>query len=199
MITDETHYLRFASCFQRGRCGIEIPPDVDMHQFQDFKRSNVLPRARKILGYLQSLYPKTLLDVGYGRGAFLYPLMEAMPHIEISVLDNDPYKITKLEYLKNGGLNIHPIWGDIAKIPAQDNSFYGVTALEVLEHVPDPGTALRELVRVARQFVLISVPSKPDNNTQHIRLITKEFVSSALPGKRITCEWVLGHMLAMIR
>ncbi len=40
----------------------------------------------------------------------------------------------------------------------QDNSFDNVTCLEVLEHVPDFEFALRELCRVSRKGVYITVP-----------------------------------------
>jgi SAM-dependent methyltransferase len=42
------------------------------------------------------------------------------------------------------------IVSDITDIPVESESFDAVMCVEVLEHVPDPGAALRELVRVLR-------------------------------------------------
>ena len=36
-----------------------------------FKRTELLPRVRKVLGFLKGVYFETLLDVGSGRGVFL--------------------------------------------------------------------------------------------------------------------------------
>ena len=35
------------------------------------------------------------------------------------------------------------------------------TAIEVLEHVPEPETTLGEMARVARRWLLVSVPREP--------------------------------------
>ena len=50
---------------------------------------------------------------------------------------------------------------DIRKLPFEDGSFDGVLACEILEHIPwdDLPLAFRELRRVARSWVVFSVPS----------------------------------------
>jgi 2-polyprenyl-3-methyl-5-hydroxy-6-metoxy-1,4-benzoquinol methylase len=48
-----------------------------------------------------------------------------------------------------------------------------VTLLEVLEHIPDVEKAVAA-VRMARKYVVVSVPSKEDNNPEHIHLLTKK-------------------------
>lgn len=49
---------------------------------------------------------------------------------------------------------------DIADIPVEDNSFDAVMCIEVLEHVPDPINALRELTRIIRPggTIIITAP-----------------------------------------
>jgi len=51
--------------------------------------------------------------------------------------------------------------GDILNIDAADNSYDLVMALEVLEHLHEPIKAIKELARVSRRYVLISVPFEP--------------------------------------
>jgi hypothetical protein len=48
-----------------------------------------------------------------------------------------------------------------------------VTLLEVLEHMRDPAAAVRNAVNAASRQVVVSVPSKPDSNPEHIHLLTK--------------------------
>jgi SAM-dependent methyltransferase len=50
---------------------------------------------------------------------------------------------------------------DAHHLPFPDNSFDLVLCLEVLEHLPDSGVGLRELLRVARDCVVVSVPHEP--------------------------------------
>src|SRR5215212_3521510 len=41
-----------------------------------FKRTMGLPRVAKVLGVLKALMPTELLDIGSGRGAFLWPFLD---------------------------------------------------------------------------------------------------------------------------
>ncbi len=50
---------------------------------------------------------------------------------------------------------------DVHHLPFPDNSFDLVLCLEVLEHLLDSTQGLRELLRVARDCVLVSVPHEP--------------------------------------
>src|SRR4051812_36148428 len=56
-----------------------------------FKRSMELPRVKKILGILQGLQPTSLLDIGTGRGAFLWPLLDAWPTLPVTCIDRLDY------------------------------------------------------------------------------------------------------------
>ena len=46
--------------------------------------------------------------------------------------------------------------------------------LEVMEHIPDTEKAVKNAVRLARNYVIVSVPSKPDDNPEHIHLFSNE-------------------------
>ena len=57
---------------------------------------------------------------------------------------------------------------DATNLPFVDGAFVVVNMLEVIEHISAAGQAIREAVRVARRHVLLNVPSKPDENPEHI-------------------------------
>ena len=51
--------------------------------------------------------------------------------------------------------------GDLLDLPFPSGSFDLVVCMEVLEHLPDPGRGLAELVRVSGGWLLLSVPDEP--------------------------------------
>ncbi len=51
--------------------------------------------------------------------------------------------------------------GSVLRLPFSCASFDAVLCLEVLEHLEDPAAAVRELLRVARKAIVLSVPYEP--------------------------------------
>ena len=90
---NESHYyLDLGAAFVRGRLpdAPDLPPAelIEYGRAQGlrvhkFKRSAELPRVRKVLGVLRSLGPSDLLDIGSGRGTFLWPLLDAFPNVQV--------------------------------------------------------------------------------------------------------------------
>jgi ubiquinone/menaquinone biosynthesis C-methylase UbiE len=163
-----------------------------------------LPRVRKTLGALRGLAPESLLDVGSGRGAFLWPLLDAFPDLQqVTTLDLLAYRVTDMEAVRTGGVwRLHPVLGDATAMPFEDRASDGVTALEVLEHIPDARRALAEVCRVAQRFVIVSCPSRPDDNPDHIHLfdphdLTRQFTAQGFA--RVTTEQVLNHVILVAR
>jgi ubiquinone/menaquinone biosynthesis C-methylase UbiE len=215
---DDTHYyLDLAAAFVRGRLpdAPDLPPaelaeygrahDLRVHKF---KRSVELPRVRKALGVLRSLGPTSLLDIGSGRGVFLWPLLDAFPDLAVTALDRSPQRVADLEAVRWGGIDhLTPVSGDVTALDFQDRAFDVVTILEVLEHLPDVAAGARAVLRVCGRFVVASVPSKPDDNPEHLRLYTAEsltelFTDAAVDlGVTVTvkCEYVPKHIVAVVR
>ena len=72
--------------------------------------------------------------------------------------------------------------------------------LEVLEHLVEPARAVRELVRVARRFVVASVPSKEDDNPEHIQLFdgaALERMFTDAGARSVTVTYVRGHIVCV--
>ena len=148
-----------------------------------FKAKEDLPRVKSVLGFLQGVIPagqcKTLLDIGSGRGAFLFPLLRDFPTLEVTSIDILPHRIELLDCLHQGGItNLHPILGDICTWNAPDKSYDVVTMLEVMEHIPDTEAVVRNAIRLAHNYIVVSVPSKPDDNPEHIHLFSNEDLKS---------------------
>lgn len=160
--------------------------------------TQTLARTRRALGFLRSLSFETVLDVGSGRGVFLIPFMKEFPWVRVVSLDLLEKRVTFLNELADGGFRLlHAEQKDICEQPYSDNSFDVITMLEVLEHIPEVEKAAAAAVHMAKQFVVVTVPSKPDNNPEHIHLLTKDKLTqifSAAGCTRLHFDGVEGHL-----
>ena len=163
-----------------------------------FKEKERLPRVKKVLGFLRAVRPESLLDVGSGRGVFLFPFLCDFPDTPVTALDLLEYRTALHAALAAGGIGeLTPHNGDITRWDAPDASFDVVTLLEVLEHIPDVQKAVDNAVRLARRYVVVTVPSKPDDNPEHIHLLTKERLTDLFAHagvKRLQFDGVRGHL-----
>ena len=206
------YYLDLAAAFVRGR--LDPPPegaDSDVVaagksaglRVHRFKRNAELPRVRRVLGILRGIAPEVLLDIGSGRGTFLRPLLDALPETRVIAVDRDPRRATDLGAVRRGGVeNLNAARMDATGLALSDDSFDVVTALEVLEHLERPDLAARETIRVSRSFVVASVPSREDDNPQHIQLFTKDSLSRLFleaGAARVNVESVRGHFVCVAR
>lgn len=162
------------------------------------KGTQVLPRVKRTIGFLRSLQFESMLDVGSGRGVFLIPFMREFPWVNVTSIDLLEKKITFLNDLKEGGFsNLTAIQGNICEQPFPERSFDVVSMLEVLEHIPEVEEAIVSGVRMAKQYVVVSVPSKPDNNPEHIHLLTKDILTDLFHKAgctRLHFDGVEGHL-----
>lgn len=134
-----------------------------------------LPRVRRVLSFLHGVEFETLLDVGSGRGVFLLPFLEEFPHVQVTSLDLLDKRVTFLNELAAGGYSqLTACNKNICDQPFAEDSFDVVTLLEVLEHIPEVDRAVAAAVKMAKQYVVVTVPSKPDDNPEHIHLLTKD-------------------------
>lgn len=115
-----------------------IPLPIDFYRFK---------RVR------EHLYGDSVLDAGCGKADFL------------STIESD-YQIAGIDVNKERVDYCNQVLGQDAvrlgnldgRLDFENDSFDTVVCLEVLEHLEDPEKALRELVRVGRKRVIITVP-----------------------------------------
>jgi ubiquinone/menaquinone biosynthesis C-methylase UbiE len=210
---DSRYFTRIAAAYVRGKLGCltsqlsaeeliaaGLASGLRLHKF---KRNIELPRVRKVLGILRGLSPATLLDVGSGRGTFLWPLLDTFPDLQVTAIDTNPVRVTDINAVREGGVsNLRALRLDAAALMLEDNQSEVVTALEVFEHLPSPHEAAAEAVRVASRYVIASVPSKDDENPEHLHLFDRhsfEALLSNAGAKSVKVDFVLNHMIAVAR
>jgi 2-polyprenyl-3-methyl-5-hydroxy-6-metoxy-1,4-benzoquinol methylase len=210
---DERYFRRLAAAFVRGKLGVARPGLSDQDfiaeglasglRLHKFKRNAELPRVRKVLGILRALAPASLLDVGSGRGTFLWPLLDAFPDLAVTSIDLNPVRVADIGAVGEGGLsNLRALRMSVEEMELEDNEVEVVTALEVLEHLPSPQRAAAEAVRVASRYVVASVPSREDENPEHIHLFDARRLESlflAAGAQSVKVEFVLNHMIAVVK
>lgn len=209
---DGRYFTALAVAFVRGKISVAAElSDEEIIAFgreqglrlHKFKCQTELSRIKKVLGILQGLAPLSLLDIGSGRGTFLWPLLDAFPYLEVTAIDTNPIRVNDINAVRKGGFpNLRALEMDATKIQLEDNSVDLVTALEVLEHLENPALAVAEAVRLARKFVVTSVPSKEDDNPEHIQLFDQtsfEKLWLEAGAKSVKIEYVLNHIIAVVK
>ena len=174
---------------------------IKLHRF---KKTMGLPRVRKVLGMLKSIQPRSIVDVGSGRGVFLWPLLDEFPHIQTRAIDIRKHIVEEIQLVADGGIHwLAAIEANIQhKTCFSDGAVDVVTILEVLEHLSRPDLAIRESLRVADRFVIASVPSKEDNNPGHINLFSAKMLESmflSAGASSVKLDGVLNHIVLLAR
>ena len=116
-------------------------------------------------GQLDELFhkadPQSLLDVGCGEGVLTHRWALELADRRVVGLDLEDPAI-QAEWEKRTAPNLEYRIQKAENMPFADDEFDVATAIEVLEHVPDPEHALAEMARCARGgHVLVSVPREP--------------------------------------
>ena len=210
MVDDASHYRALAACYARGALGrLDLDDDAALAagvaaglRLHRFKRTAGLPRVRAVLGALRGLAPATLCDVGSGRGAFLWPMLDELPGVAVIAIDVLAHRVADLAATARGGVDrLAAVRTDLARAGLTDGCADVVTVLEVLEHVADPARAAAEALRLARRAVVVTVPSVPDDNPEHLRLFDKASLTALFAdagARRIQVDGVRGHLVAVV-
>jgi len=94
---------------------------------------------------------KSILDIGCGSGEYVKSLLKAGYEVKgIDILYNENWK-----NIDNDSFNV----GEINNLPYSYDSFDTLLAFEVLEHLENPDTALKEMYKVTNNNIIISVPN----------------------------------------
>ena len=126
------------------------------------------PVVKKLMaGFHQALddlweqaQPRSVLDVGCGEGVLTHEWAERLQDNRIVGIDLDDPKL-KAEWATRTRPNLEYRAEEATRLSFRDDEFDMATAIEVLEHVPQPEQTLSEMARVAERWLLVSVPREP--------------------------------------
>ena len=103
--------------------------------------------------------PDSILDVGCGEGVLTSEWAERLEGRIVGIDLPDPK--LEAEWQKRQRPNLEYKAEEATSLSFSDDEFDMATAIEVLEHVPDPETTVAEMARVAKRWLLVSVPREP--------------------------------------
>lgn len=142
----------------------DTEPTVDGNAYDRYHSKN--PIARSLMhGYLDTvaklvapLELDSLLDVGCGEGHLLAHIRSVKPNARCEAVDTSARMI---ELAQSSYPDMSFRVASAYELPYDDGAFDLVVATDLLQLLADPQRALREMVRVSRRYVLLSVPREP--------------------------------------
>ena len=103
--------------------------------------------------------PDSILDVGCGEGVLTSEWAERLEGRIVGIDLPDPK--LEAEWQKRQRPNLEYKAEEATSLSFSEDEFDMATAVEVLEHVPDPEATVAEMARVAKRWLLVSVPREP--------------------------------------
>ena len=132
------------------------------------KYGSTNPVVRRLMGGFEATLaelfaraaPESVLDVGCGEGVLTHRWAEQLGERRIVGIDLEDPKL-RAEWEARARPNLEYRAEEATSLSFADNEFDMASAIEVLEHVPDPEHTVAEMARVARGHLLVSVPHEP--------------------------------------
>ena len=148
--------------------GVTVSSDgvVTGNTYDKYGSSN--PVVRRLMarfeGDLEELFaraaPGSVLDVGCGEGVLVHRWARQRPDARFVGIDLQEESI-QAGWARHTAPNLEYRTVEASTLPFGDGEFELASAIEVLEHLPDPQRTLAEMARCARSHLLVSVPREP--------------------------------------
>lgn len=108
-----------------------------------------------------SVFPRgaidSMADVGCGDGFFCHWIRQRVNIGRVVGIDGSQQRIQRAAETYP---DVEFSWGKLPRLDVPDNAFQVVTCIEVLEHQNDPVEVVREIARIAKDHVVITVPDR---------------------------------------
>jgi ubiquinone/menaquinone biosynthesis C-methylase UbiE len=148
--------------------GVTVSDDgvVTGNTYDKYGSSN--PAVRRLMAsfertldeLMQRAEPSSLLDVGCGEGVLVHRWAQSLPQARLVGIDLVEQSI-QAGWADHQAPNLEYRTMPAENLPFAASEFDLATAIEVLEHVPDPEHTLDEMARCAERHLLVSVPREP--------------------------------------
>jgi ubiquinone/menaquinone biosynthesis C-methylase UbiE len=104
----------------------------------------------RLLGTFTAVAPgDSVLDIGSGRGAFAHVVANEVPSVQVTGVDPSAAYVQYAQETRPHD-RVRFVVGDAQALQLPDGSFDSTLALLVMNFIPSPEKALREMIRVTR-------------------------------------------------
>ncbi len=148
--------------------GVTVSKDgvVTGNTYDKYGSSN--PVVRRLMGNfertLEELFtlasPASVLDVGCGEGVLVQRWAQRLGNGRVVGIDLEEESI-QAGWAEHSAPNLEYRVMEAENLPFAAEEFELASAIEVLEHVPDPEHTVSEMARCASRHLLVSVPHEP--------------------------------------
>jgi SAM-dependent methyltransferase len=146
--------------------------------------------TRLMVDMLAPMRGESLLDIGCGTGASLFPFLES--GVQVTGIDPSPYMLDIA--IANVMNRVDFYRGYAEDLPFDDNSFNYAILVTALEFVDDPQKAIAEACRVAKDRIFIGVLNRYAIKGLE-RRVKGIFVPSIFNRARFFSVWELKQMI----
>jgi ubiquinone/menaquinone biosynthesis C-methylase UbiE len=170
----------------------------DQDLFYGTKRGHLLgslAREEEVLSLLQRIKPEeSLLEVGCSEGHYLHKMKGKCKRTVGVDIEEERIEEAKARNQETEFYLIEPHKG----LPFKDREFDWVLCTEVLEHVPDWQKTLAEVKRLAKKFVLLTIPLEKGRwwktmsrfgftmkARKHLHALTVKDIERSMPGWKL--------------
>ncbi len=148
--------------------GVTVSEDgiVTGNTYDKYGSSNPVVRRlmavfeRELDDLLELAAPRSLLDVGCGEGVLVHRWAQRLGERRVVGIDLEEESI-QAGWAERRAPNLEYRVMEAANLPFAAGEFDLASAIEVLEHVPDPEHTVAEMARCAARHLLVSVPREP--------------------------------------
>ena len=113
--------------------------------------------SERIIKKINKRNVKNVADIGCGDGFLLYSLSKKRK--DIQELYGIDYSNTRLDRIRRINKRIIPVKADVTSLPFEKDSFDVVICSEVLEHIKEYEKAMKELIKIAKNQLILTVPN----------------------------------------
>jgi ubiquinone/menaquinone biosynthesis C-methylase UbiE len=120
--------------------------------------NNFYEKLRKVI--IIPILPqiRSIIEIGCGAGESTKKILKMVCNVKYEATE---YDLRYIDALNNKNLPFKISQENVYGLNKEENSYDCVIMLEVLEHLENYELALKEIFRVSRKYVIISVPNEP--------------------------------------
>lgn len=123
-----------------------------------FKKFLLKRFIQTIIEVTTSLHPSNILDIGCGEALLLKHLHQYLPETKLVGIDLSNKALSQAKKNTPSGKYINM---NAQKLNFKPSQFDLTLAIEILEHIPKPASAIKQAHKVSKKYCLFSVPHEP--------------------------------------